>query len=523
MKKEFNITGTCHAEDHYMMDDTRRFDAIIDLVKRNKYFVINRPRQYGKTTMLHALIRTLRQDAAYLPILMNFQGIGTSVYESDITFGQFFYGELYDALQNSEEFEQKEALAGLALPQTMKELSRRITEIVKMTTKKLVVLIDEVDASSNYDAFLHLLGTLRNKYLNRKDPQDYTFHSIVLAGVHDIKSLKFKLRNPEDAQTNSPWNIATDFKVVMEFNPQEIAHMLRQYSEAENVKINFEEISNKLYYYTSGYPFLVSKLCKTIAEDILPNKEDQSYWALDDLKKSVQLLLRERNTNFDSLIKNLENNESLFRFVRAIIIEGYKIPYDPNTKNIQLGEMYGIFSGNGIIKIHNRIYEQVLYNYLSNTRLEQLIDEEKYNFRDNYTAADGGLDLERVLRNFQAFMKEQYSKKDSKMLEREWRLIFLAFLKPIINGQGHDFKEVETSEEKRLDVVVTYLQWKYILELKRWSGEKSHQKGLKQLADYLDIHDVKKGYLLIFDERKSQNWKEERIQKDGKEIFAVWL
>ncbi|MCC5944648.1 MAG: hypothetical protein JJT94_06905, partial [Bernardetiaceae bacterium] len=93
----------------------------------------------------------------------------------------------------------------------------------------------------------------------------------------------------------------------------------------------------------------------------------------------------------------------------------------------------------------------------------------------------------------------------------------------IINGQGHDFKEVETSEEKRLDVVVTYLQSKYILELKRWAGEESHQRGLKQLSDYLDIYGVKRGYLLIFDERKEQAWKEELIEYEGKEIFAVWL
>jgi hypothetical protein len=198
---------------------------------------------------------------------------------------------------------------------------------------------------------------LRTKFLSRDLPQHYTFHSIVLAGVHDIKSLKFKLRNPEDAQYNSPWNIATDFKVVMEFYPIEITYMLKQYSEAENVKINYEEIAEKLYYYTSGYPFLVSKLCKTIAEDILPKKEDKSTWTLDDLEKSVQLLLRERNTNFDSLIKNLDNNQDLYRLTEAILLEGFKMPYDPHNKSIQLGEMYGIFKADHRVQIHNRIYE----------------------------------------------------------------------------------------------------------------------------------------------------------------------
>jgi hypothetical protein len=523
MKKRFNITGTCRAEEHYMMDDSRRFRSIMEMVEYGDYFVINRPRQYGKTTMLFALLEELRKREDYLPLMMNFQGLDSSVYVSDIAFGQFFYKQLVQALQRSNEWTNKEALAHLSPPETITDLSERITDIVHLTDKKLVLLIDEVDASSNYEPFLVLLGMLRTKYLSRHLPEHYTFHSIVLAGVHDIKSLKFKLRHPEEAQTNSPWNIATDFKVVMEFYPNEIAYMLRQYSEAEGVQMDFEAMSERLYYYTSGYPFLVSKLCKIIAEDILPKKQDKSRWTLDDLEQSVQLLLRERNTNFDSLIKNLENNKQLYELVEAILLEGYKMPYDPHVSSIRLGEMYGIFQGNGIVKVHNRIYEQIIYNYLTVSRLQELVSKQKYNFKDTYLAADGSLDMPAVLRKFQAFMKEQYSKKNNELIEREWRLIFLAFLKPILNGQGHDFKEVETSEEKRLDIVVTYLQWKYVIELKIWRGEKSHEKGLKQLVNYLDIHGLSQGWLLIFDDREKPTWREEVIQRDGKEIFAVWV
>lgn len=523
MKKRFNITGTCRAEEHYMMDDSRRFQSIMEMVEYGDYFVINRPRQYGKTTMLSALRRELEKREDYLPVFMNFQGLDSSVYVSDIAFGQFFYKQLVLALQRSNAWTNKEALAHLSLPETITDLSERITDIVHLTDKKLVLLIDEVDASSNYEPFLVLLGMLRTKFLNRDFPEHYTFRSVVLAGVHDIKSLKFRLRRPEDAQTNSPWNIATDFKVVMEFYPNEIAYMLRQYSAAEGVQMDFEAMSEKLYYYTSGYPFLVSKLCKTIAEDILPKKQDKSRWTLDDLEQSVQLLLRERNTNFDSLIKNLENNKQLYELVEAILLEGYKMPYDPHVSSIRLGEMYGIFQGNGIVKMHNRIYEQIIYNYMTVSRLQEFISEHKYNFKDAYLAADGSLDLPAVLRKFQAFMKEQYSKKNNELIEREWRLIFLAFLKPILNGQGHDFKEVETSEEKRLDIVVTYLQWKYIIELKIWRGEKSHEKGLHQLVNYLDIHGLSQGWLLIFDDREKPTWREELIQRDGKEIFAVWV
>ena len=62
-------------------------------------------------------------------------------------------------------------------------LSKFITRLVHQFDQKLVLLIDEVDASSNYDAFLSFLGMLRTKYLDRENPRHFTFHSIVLIGV----------------------------------------------------------------------------------------------------------------------------------------------------------------------------------------------------------------------------------------------------------------------------------------------------------------------------------------------------
>ena len=88
---------------------------------------------------------------------------------------------------------------------------------------------------------------------------------------------------------------------------------------------------------------------------------------------------------------------------------------------------------------------------------------------------------------------------------------------------GYDFKEVQVSEEKRLDIVITYYQHRYILELKIWRGPKKHEEGLSQLADYLTIHGVEKGCLLIFDPRKGKSWESKSVLKNGKRIFAVWV
>ncbi|MEM6697522.1 MAG: GxxExxY protein [Bacteroidota bacterium] len=70
-----------------------------------------------------------------------------------------------------------------------------------------------------------------------------------------------------------------------------------------------------------------------------------------------------------------------------------------------------------------------------------------------------------------------------------------------INGNGYTFKEPQVSEEKRLDIIVTYFQHQYVMELKRWDSEKAHQRGIQQLADYLNRRNLQKGCLLIFEYR----------------------
>ncbi|MEM8525319.1 MAG: AAA-like domain-containing protein [Bacteroidota bacterium] len=524
MKKEFNVTGNCFAEDHYMMDNSRQLREVMALVDSGKYFTLNRPRQFGKTTTINTISEQLRSAEKYLPIELNFQGVDSQWYESDEAFVIRFFQHLIDFFEYRDKNVYQFLISKSDEIIEMRTLSKLVTDLILKLDKKVVLLIDEVDASSNYLPFLSFLAMLRTKYLARKKPYQATFHSVVLVGVHDIKSLKYKLRNPEEAQYNSPWNIATDFEVEMAFYPKEIEPMLEEYGEAEGVAIDVPTIAERLYHYTSGYPFLVSKLCKNIVDKILKTKENPKVWTLEDVEASVQLMVREDNTNFDSLIKNLENNEELYDLVYDILVDGAIVPFNPHDPITSIGRMYGVFKRNGRLKIHNRIYEQIIYNYMASKTLRKYLSSNRERFGDStYVDDDYTLDFERVLKKFQAFMKAQRSEKDTSFIERQWRLIFLAFLEPIINGKGHSFKEVEVSEEKRLDIVVTHHHYKYILELKLWRGEKKHQESLDQLTDYLSIHSVQKGYLLIFDSRKTKGWEAKWVVHKGKEIFAVWV
>ncbi|KPA11078.1 AAA ATPase [Candidatus Magnetomorum sp. HK-1] len=524
MNKEFNITGTCIPEKHYMVDVSSKLKKIVCLIDQKKYLSISKPRQYGKTTFLYLLDKHLNKLKDYLALRISFEGIGDEIFLSETEFSKIFIELIEDELSfhNYKYCFAKDINDGEKI--NMKKLSRLISMFVKNCPKKVILIIDEVDKSSNNQLFLSFIGMLRDKYLKRNEGKDFTYDSVILVGVHDIKNLKLKMLTDHTHKYNSPWNIASDLTFDLNFQPQEIRSMLKDYSIEKNIQMDLDNISELLFYYTFGYPFLVSHICKIIDEEIKEEKFGFN-WSSEHIELAVHRTLNHNNTNFESLIKNLENNDELYNLVRSLIIKGTQKTYNISNPLIDIGTTYGVFKNeNKMLKIHNRIYEQLIYNYMT-SKIETSIDTDPYNYRDNFIRSNGSLDVEKILIKFQEFMKNEYSKKDKDFLERNGRLIFLAFLKPIINGNGFDFKEVQISEEKRLDIIVTWLKEKYIIELKIWRGKIAHQKGIDQLYDYMKRLDLNKGYLIIFDIRTDINkvWKKEFIKIKNKEIFAIFV
>jgi hypothetical protein len=521
MAKKFNIAGRCLTPLHYMADVSRKHKAILKMVEEGDYFIINRPRQYGKTTTLHGITNALIKTGDYLVFNTSFEGIGDVIFDTEERFASGFVRLLST---NAETYAPKMVKwLDKAAPtvQQLDTLSKFITQLVTKTNKKVVLIIDEVDKSSNNQLFVSFLAMLRDKYLVRDLVK--TFHSVVLAGVHDVKSLKLKIRPDEVQKYNSPWNIAADFKVDMNLQPFEIKSMLDDYVGEKGIKMDTAAMAEDLFYYTSGYPFLVSKLCKILDED-MPHIHETQEWTEQDLEWAVRQLVLEPNTNSESLIKNLEDHPNLYNIVYRILIDSDYTDYNVHDPNISMGLMYGIFRNGRGVKIHNKIYEEVIYHYMtSKTKTELGTSLTNHTIGQNFKLANNALNLELALLKFQVFMREQYSKQDRDFLERNGRLVFLAFMKPILNGHGYDFKEVQISEERRLDVTITFYNNKYVAELKIWRGQVAHEEGLNQLADYLDRLALTEGYLIIFDHKEIKSWESGWIDYKDKKIFIVWV
>ena len=520
--REFNVTGICVPEMHYMVNISEKIEQIFKLVEGKKYLIINRGRQYGKTTTLGILEKRMQND--YICASISFQYSDNEMFANS----EGFCKGLLNRIRRSLLIEHKEE-AKLWIDDSVTDFSKLdyfITE--RCTDKKIVLIIDEADEASNNNIFVSFLKMLRDKFLFRNAGKDYTFHSVILAGVYDVRNLKQKMilagnytPSAGESAVNSPWNIAVDFDIDMSFSSKEIETMLVDYENEHHTGMNFNEISQEIRFYTSGYPYLVSRICLLIERKLDRN------WTIEGIQEAVKIILDENSTLFDDLFKKIEENTDLQNLLYQLTVDHKIITYNVHDPVIKLGLMYCFLAKDeNRLAIHNKIFEIAITNYFISRNTTTPRYRNVKNVSLNEIIKDNHFDMEICLTKFKKHYAEIYTDKDLKFLEKDGKLIFLTYLKPLINGTGFYHFEPQTRDYGKIDLVIDFLKQQFILELKIWYGDSKHEDAYEQLANYLKSKNMDNGYLLTFDFRKKPDNKYSEnkwIEWDGKRIFDVML
>lgn len=533
MTRTFNTTAVCLPKEHYMVDLKKRLREIRELIDSGKYFTINRARQYGKTTVLLALEQYLQKD--YHVVFMDFQTFGKEEFTNENVFALSFASSFLQLLDETDIIRNSKLNQVTARIKScvdderdnyrLKRLFEDLSSICVHSDKPIVLMIDETDCAADAQVFMDFLAQIRAYYIKRsKHP---TFQSVILAGVYDVKNLKQRFRSDEEHKYNSPWNIAADFDVEMSFSKEDIAGMLLEYETDHHTGMDIGEMAGLLRDYTAGYPFLVSRLCKLMDEQVCRKEEfasRQSAWTSDGFQAAVRMILSEKNSLFESLTGKLADVPQLDIMLHSLLFTGKSIAYNADEPAFNLAAMFGfIRNHDGTAIIANRIFEMRLYNlYLSGAKMQEM-DIYKASLQDkNQFLVGGHLNMRLVLEKFVIHFHDLYGDRDIDFVEEEGRKYFLLYLRPIINGTGNYYIESRTRGLRRTDVIVDYRGEQYIIEMKIWHGEEYRQRGEKQLAGYLDDYHVKKGYMISFNfNQKKQIGVREFILGDKILIEAV--
>ena len=143
--------------------------------------------------------------------------------------------------------------------------------------------------------------------------------------------------------------------------------MTGEYESDHHTGMDIEEISELLYEYTSGYPFLVSRLCKIMDEKLTGTEmfiNLKEVWTKKGVAEAEKILLSEKNTLFESLIGKLNDYPELKELIFRLLFEGQAIAYNADDPSIDMLLMFGFVKAeHAMVQISNRIFETRLYNY----------------------------------------------------------------------------------------------------------------------------------------------------------------
>jgi hypothetical protein len=521
MPRQFNTTGPCRPEMHYMLPPADRLiGASLDrYLNEQLYWVLHAPRQTGKTTFLmnwmHELNRGGKYAACYVTVECC-QGVPA---------GERAIPAILHTIAHWAEF------AGIPVPPIPDSpcesaLNDQMTTWAALCAPKpLIVLFDEVDVLEG-TAMISFLRQLRGGFAGRgvgKFPI-----SIALVGMRDLRDYLAHSKDGIPVNSGSPFNIKEDSITIGNFSRDHVAALIAQHT-TDTGQVFGEDALARIWHYTSGQPWLVNALCKKCVLETAPTGEVATIDAAH-VDQAKDLLIASRATHIDSLGQRLR--EARVRRVVQPILTGASDPQMADDDAFVFCQDLGLVTigEDGSPGIANAIYREVLARELS-FGMQMAIPPPEFRWKRE----DGGLDMDALMAEFQTFWAwhSEIWEETAEYTEAFPHLLLMAFLQRIINGGGSIEREYAAGRG-RVDLLIDYGGRRNIIEIKlvhpKRGREKTVEMGLEQIALYDDRIAADTLHLVIFDRReqaRAKPWeerlaREERTTRSGKPVAVVW-
>ena len=408
-------------------------------------------------------------------------------------------------------------------------LSTYLQRLSEALPKPIVLFIDEIDALVG-DSLVSVLRQLRSGYPNRPTafPQ-----SVILCGVRDVRDYRIVLSNQEIVTGGSAFNINAKSLRLGNFSKEEVHELYMQHTQETGQQWD-EDCFPLVWDDTEGQPWLVNALANEVTYEMKENRDRNVTITPEMLFRAKERIIYRRDTHIDQLIDKLKEPR-VRRVIEPMLANSPEaddnlIPSDDIQYVIDMG-LICVERGKPR-RIANGIYQEIIPRELTWSTQTGLIQEPQW-----YQNADGSIDMEKLLLDFQQFFRQNADSWIQKFdyAEAGPQLLLQAFLQRIVNGGGYIDREYGLGR-KRTDLLIRKpltdgyggpVQ-RIVLELKirRDSLEKTIEDGLKQTYGYMDtVGSVDEGHLIIFDRTQEKSW-EERIwhrqyEYNGRPII-VW-
>jgi hypothetical protein len=352
--------------------------------------------------------------------------------------------------------------------------------------------------------------------------------------VRDIRDYRIHQSSGEIITGGSCFNVKAESLRLGDFSQDDIRELYLQHTGATG-QIFEENIYPKVWALTRGQPWLVNALARQATFKMRSGRDRKTHITIDMIEEAAEQLILERATHLDQLVDKLQ--EERVRRVIVPILAGDKEPQNIPPDDLQYAADLGLVRVRPSIDIANDIYREVIPRELTCTTQVSITKDQAW-----YVYPDGSLDMQKLLREFQQFFRENSESWLERFDYKEagFQLLLQAFLQRIVNGGGLIDREYALGRG-RVDLLV---RWRYPRDAAR--GEQKEQRivlelktirertpdfdrvlsdGLEQTARYAAQSNATEAHLVICDERPGLGWDGKiyrRPERSGDWEIEVW-
>jgi hypothetical protein len=500
-----------------MLPPERRLGEVLELIDDNKFFTLHAGRQTGKTTSLQWLDKHLCATGKYRAIWVDIETAreNPNVKLAMTSILSSFDRALGFTFPDLTRPDAAEIATSLNSPTTA--LLSYLNHLASLDPRPWVVLFDEADGLVG-EAMVSFLTQLRQGYIERSRSPFPS--SVVLVGQRQVRD--YVLREEERRAiswlgTTSPFNVTAEAMTLGPFTAPEVEELLVQHTAATGQRFEPAAIA-MIYELAQGHPWLTNAMADQIVRKDVKDRSVPITAAHVEAAKETIIL--ERRSHIDSLVARLR--EDRVRRVIDPMLAG-ALPAGDMLDD-DLGYVVGlglVRKQGGMMDIANPIYREVIPRALTYAQQVTIGNQPRW-----YVGKDGSLDTAKLMEDWQYFWREHGHLAAEGFGYRESgpHLMLMAYLQRVINGGGRIEREYGLGRGA-LDLLITWQNERYVIEVKLRRDTETEQRALQQMARYLDGVGLNEGWLVLFDLRQGPTWEERMYQRDvefaGKKIRIV--
>ncbi|MDR1857081.1 MAG: hypothetical protein LBR22_08005 [Desulfovibrio sp.] len=224
--------------------------------------------------------------------------------------------------------------------------------------------------------------------------------SIALIGMRNVYDYRVFIREEEESLgTTSPFNIIDKSLTLNNFTFDNVVELYAQHTSATGQKFDGDALK-RVYYWTSGQPWLVNAIAKQIIEDVLDYDYSVTISA-DHIDDAVDAISKRKDMHTVSLLNKLKENR-VQNVIEPMLTGEF-------SKDNEVDDDVNYCIDIGLLKINdnedvtpaNRLYSDLIIRYLTFSQQSRLPKSFISMWMD-----DNVIHMTELLKEFQKYWRE---------------------------------------------------------------------------------------------------------------------